>query len=84
MHEFLADEDLDVQIPDDDALEADLCCPKAWYDSMDRLCMESKDDIKKRGMPSPDIGDAAALTFAEQVIDIEESLMSRPDQSIYA
>ena len=80
--EWLADEDLAVQIPNDDELEADLCGVKAWYDSMDRLCMESKDDMKKRGMPSPDIGDAAALTFAEQVIDLDETY-ARPDQSIY-
>ncbi len=26
-----------------------------------------KDDLKKRGMPSPDEGDAGALTFAEPV-----------------
>ena len=82
MHEWLADDELSVQIPDEDALESDLCSPKAHYDSMDRLCMESKDDIKKRGMPSPDIGDAAALTFAEQVIDYDETY-AQPDQSIY-
>jgi hypothetical protein len=27
--------------------------------------LESKDEMKKRGMPSPDEGDAVALTFAE-------------------
>jgi hypothetical protein len=30
--------------------------------------LESKDDIKKRGMKSPDVGDALALTFAESVM----------------
>ncbi|WP_156929082.1 hypothetical protein [Bradyrhizobium sp. th.b2] len=27
--------------------------------------LESKDDMRKRGMPSPDEGDAVALTFSE-------------------
>ena len=73
MLEWLGDEDLDVQIADSDDLEVDLCAPKAWYDSMDRVCMESKEDMKGR---SPDIGDAAALTFAEQVIDQAETNLS--------
>jgi len=30
-----------------------------------RLVLESKDDMKKRGMPSPDEGDAVALCFSE-------------------
>jgi hypothetical protein len=28
-----------------------------------RLLLESKDEMKKRGMPSPDEGDAVALTL---------------------
>lgn len=67
LNDWLNDEELEVQIPDEDTLESDLCAVKAWYDSMDRLCMESKDDMKKRGVPSPDEGDAAALTFAYPV-----------------
>jgi hypothetical protein len=30
-----------------------------------RLVLESKDDMKKRGMQSPDEGDAVALCFSE-------------------
>lgn len=32
-----------------------------------RLQLESKDDMRKRGLPSPDYADALALTFAEPV-----------------
>lgn len=32
-----------------------------------KLSLESKDDLKKRGLPSPDLADALALTFAEPV-----------------
>lgn len=58
---------LEVDVPDDDLLQADLCTPQLSRDSSDRFVLESKDSIRKRGMPSPDIGDAAALTFAEPV-----------------
>jgi len=58
-----------VQIPDDDALHADLTAP-VWgsdatrYRSNNELLLEDKDKIKKRLGFSPDLGDAAALTFA--------------------
>lgn len=65
---WLADENLDVQIPDSDELQSDLCTPKCKRDSMDRILLESKDEIRRRMMPSPDLGDAAALTFAELVL----------------
>lgn len=32
-----------------------------------KLQLESKDDMKRRGIPSPDLADALALTFAEEV-----------------
>lgn len=80
MAEWLAD-DLDVEVPDDDVLQADLIAPQCKRDSMDRIVMESKDCIRKRGLPSPDLGDAAALTFAEQVVE-EDSFQnwSLPDK----
>lgn len=56
-----------VQIPDDDALQADLQGPGFKYDSSQRLALEKKEDMKKRGVRSPDLGDAIALTFAEAI-----------------
>ena len=52
-------------IPDDDALHADLTSCGYRYDSSGRLVLESKQDMKKRGMPSPDSADAMALCFSE-------------------
>jgi hypothetical protein len=58
-----------VQIPDDDALHADLTAP-VWgsgatrYRSNNELILEEKDRIRERLGFSPDLGDAAALTFA--------------------
>ena len=35
------------------------------YDSGGRLLLESKIDMRRRGLPSPDEGDAVALCFAQ-------------------
>jgi hypothetical protein len=64
--EWLADP-AGVQIPDSDALQADACGPGYSYDSSTRLMLEKKEDMRRRGVPSPDEWDAVALTFAEPV-----------------
>jgi hypothetical protein len=56
-----------ADIPDSDSLQADACAPSYKYDSLTRVLLESKDDIRKRGMRSPGEWDAVALTFAEPV-----------------
>lgn len=61
-----------IQIPDSDELHADLVGVQYKYDSNQRLVLESKDDMKKRGIRSPDLGDAAALTFAAPVIHMQK------------
>lgn len=58
-----------VQIPDTDALQADATGPGYKYDSLTRVQLESKEDMRKRGLRSPDEWDAVALTFAEPVIE---------------
>lgn len=54
-------------IPNIVDLKQDLAAPVYWFDSAGRLQLEPKDEIKKRGLPSPDLGDALALTFAQPV-----------------
>jgi hypothetical protein len=49
---------------DDDILAGDLVGPTFTYDSNGRLKLESKEEMRKRDVPSPDSGDALALTFA--------------------
>ncbi len=51
-------------IPDDQDLKQDLCAPTYGHDTQGRMLLEAKDKIKARGLPSPDLGDALALTFA--------------------
>lgn len=55
-------------IPKDIPLEIDLTGPGYKHDKADRLLLESKEDMKKRGLASTDDGDALALTFALPVM----------------
>jgi hypothetical protein len=57
----------------DARLETDLTGPGYHHDKSDRLVLESKEDMKKRGLDSPDDGDALALTFAYPISAIIES-----------
>ena len=54
-------------LPDDRALTADLTAVDYGYDATDAILLERKDDMRKRGLASPDDGDALALTFAYPV-----------------
>ncbi|MEM8575532.1 MAG: hypothetical protein AAGF48_12955 [Pseudomonadota bacterium] len=56
-----------VSIPDSDSLEADACGPTYKWDSLTRLQLEGKEEMRRRGVPSPDEWDAVCLTFAEPV-----------------
>ncbi len=53
-----------VQIPKDDALMSELGGPTYSYDSNGRIKLEKKEEMKKRGLRSPDMADSLALTFA--------------------
>jgi hypothetical protein len=48
-------------------LEADLTGPGIRPENRQRVWLESKETMKKRGVDSPDDGDALALTFAAKV-----------------
>ena len=62
-----------ADIPDRDSLQADACGPGYKYDVNQRVLLESKEDMRKRGVRSPDEWDAVALTFAEPVNDATAS-----------
>lgn len=51
--------------PDDDELAAQLQAIKYMYTSRGQLQIESKDDMRKRGMPSPDRADTMMLAMAK-------------------
>lgn len=60
----------------------DLQSPQYKYDNAGRILLEGKDDMKARGLPSPDIGDALALTFAEPIAspDMRVAWQNEPQQ----
>jgi len=51
-------------IPDDDDLASDMSGPKIKYRANNDWLLESKTDMKARGLRSSDLSDACALTFA--------------------
>jgi Terminase RNaseH-like domain len=58
-------EDGSFKLPDSDELQADLVSCGYKYRSDGKLLLESKDDMRRRGVPSPDLADAVALCFSE-------------------
>lgn len=66
MRDWLAD---GAQIPDDPELGDDLVGPLYDYNSKGQICLEKKDDMKERGLSSPDCGDMLAMTFAEKIVE---------------
>lgn len=55
--------DMPVQIPDLDLLHSELTCLGYKYTSSGQLQLESKEELRNRGISSPDTADALALTF---------------------
>lgn len=54
----------DIVMLEDEALESELASIKYKYQN-GKLAIESKDEMKKRGLSSPDSADALMLTFAK-------------------
>ena len=52
-----------ITLPADNQLVGELAALRYGYDSDGHVKMESKDDMRKRGLPSPDKADALMLAF---------------------
>ena len=62
-------------LPPDPDLLSELCSPEYDYHNVrGRFQLESKDDMRARGLPSPDIADALACTFAFPVNPLQAGL----------
>lgn len=53
-----------AQLPDDAALESDTCGPKMLPSTNNDQMLESKKELRKRGIRSSDLADSVVLTFA--------------------
>ena len=52
-----------VNLPNDEVMLGQLTSPKYKFDTAGRYVLESKDDMKKRGLSSPDRGDVVSMLF---------------------
>jgi hypothetical protein len=64
MNEWLAS---GAEIPDDPEMAVDLTGPQYGFSSKQQIQLEKKEDMKKRGLASPDHGDMLAMTFSVKV-----------------
>jgi hypothetical protein len=77
VREWFEANDIDID-PDDEDLAAQLGTIRYRYTSRGQIVIESKDDMRKRGLPSPDRADALMLTAAaepvqEQIVEDEDA-----------
>ncbi|MCS6828335.1 MAG: hypothetical protein NZ553_17095 [Caldilinea sp.] len=56
------------QLPDDDRLQEQLCSVNYGMDARMRYIIESKKDMKRRGVESPDFADSLAMTYLADTI----------------
>lgn len=66
------------KIPNDVALKKDLTGPATKPDSKGTIFLESKKDMRARGLASPDAADALAVTFAFPLGHREERIDRKP------
>lgn len=62
----------------DEKLAVDLTSPGFHLNRQDQVVLESKEEMARDGRPSPDDGDAFALTFAAVVMPVKPNPPSRP------
>ena len=55
-------------LPDDSQLVFELAAPRFSFTSSGKIKIESKDELRKRGIKSPDLADAFCLTFATNAV----------------
>lgn len=60
-------------IPNDQEFIKELVSPAYGFNNRDEIQLERKSDMKRRGIKSPDCGDALALTFAYLVMPNESA-----------
>lgn len=73
-------ENRDSKLCDDLDLIAELTAPTYTFSATGKIVVESKQDMKKRGMRSPDLADAWLLTFAGGLDRVEEHRIAQVDR----
>jgi hypothetical protein len=81
LREVFENGEIDID-PDDDKFTGQLGSIKWSVDSRGRIKIESKDDMRKRGLPSPDRADALAIAFAGKANAAPMNVESHAGESI--
>lgn len=72
----------EMAVVDDQELHDDLVGPEYGHTSKEQQILEKKEHMKARGLASPDIGDALALTFAYPVLKVEKPYPDSEDENV--
>lgn len=68
------------KMPNLEKLKMELSAPRRDFDKHGKVKVESKDDMKKRGIPSPNVADAFIMAF----VDVKRSLNITTDLSTFS
>jgi len=58
-----------IDLPDHRQLTDDLVAPEYGFSNKQQIQLEKKEDMKRRGMASPDFGDALSMTYAVEIFE---------------
>ena len=61
------------------SLPEELAGPSYSYNKRDHIVLQSKADMKRAGLPSPNVADALALTFAYPTVEVTGNAMKPED-----
>ena len=70
-----------VELPDDRELRDDLIGPEYGFTAKQQIQLEKKEDMKKRGLSSPDCGDALCMTYAVSLSSVITSYKIPPPRN---
>lgn len=68
-------------LDEDETLATDMTGREYGFSSADQIVLERKEDMKKRGLASPDDADALSLTFAHPALELEPVEVETPGQA---
>lgn len=69
-----------AELPDDPELATDLCGVEYGFSRAQQIQLERKEDMKKRGLASPDLGDCLAMTFGVKLAPIVRKQAGPPQR----
>jgi hypothetical protein len=73
-----------IQLPKDSELVDELCAVEYGFTNKQQIQLEKKDDMKKRGLASPDCADALAMSFAENVMKERSNNWNPENRGMFA